>query len=548
MRRFSADWLLISLAAIGLSPAGEAQEKASGENLTAQIARGQKLFIQHCFLCHQVTGQGSPGVFPPLARSDFLMADKGRSIRILCEGLNGEIVVNGLKYNGQMPPSTLNDPEVADVLTYARNAWGNSGPPVTPDEVRVERGKTRFKTYDELVLASAYAPLPGAPAGFTLRDVVHLPENPTRLAGDGKGGVLYVLAVNGNVWRVDTKAGSFRLLLRGERYMDKSLGNPSCTGMMLDAQRHLYIAVNQRNEKATPVTDEITIFRTTEVSDGDPFDPQPWLRASYPWGIGPFNHCVNHLAIGPDGFVYVNSGSRTDGGEPGKDPRYSTEGETPLTACMWRLDPNAARPEIKIHARGLRNSFGFCWDDRGRLLATENGPDYDMPEELNVIEKDRHYGFPFQFADSGQKPYPHTPDAPTGQAFTRPVANVGPDAGFDGRPIHTFDPHSSPAGIVFLGSDFPEGWRGTFLITRFGNLLKKPRDVGFDLLQARLTMRPDGGYEATMHTVIAPLARPIDIIHAGPGRLLIAEYTRPLDHTSGLPQMPGRILELAVKK
>ncbi|MBI5772665.1 MAG: c-type cytochrome [Verrucomicrobia bacterium] len=349
--------------------------------------RGQALFQQHCLLCHQAGGQGAPGVFPPLAKSDFLMVDKKRSIRVLCEGLNGKITVNGREYNGQMPPSTLNDAEAADVLTYIRNAWGNSGEPVTADEVREERRKTRFKTYEELVRASAFAPLPIAPAGFTLRDVAHLPENPTRLAGDGKSDVLYVLAVNGNVWRVDTKAGSFRLLLRGERYIDPSLGRPTCTGMMLDGQNRLYIVVNQRNEKAAPVTDEVTIFRTTDVSDGDPFDPQPWLRASYPWGIGPFNHCVNHLALGPDGFIYVNSGSRTDGGEPGKDPKYSPEGETPLTACLWRLDPKAAKPEIKVIARGLRNAFGFCWDNEGRLLATENGPDADMPEELNVLEK-----------------------------------------------------------------------------------------------------------------------------------------------------------------
>ncbi|MBI5772664.1 MAG: hypothetical protein HZA89_02845 [Verrucomicrobia bacterium] len=72
--------------------------------------------------------------------------------------------------------------------------------------------------------------------------------------------------------------------------------------------------------------------------------------------------------------------------------------------------------------------------------------------------------------------------------------------------------------------------------------------MGFDLLQARLTKKSDGTYAATMKTAIAPLARPIDIIHAGPGRLFLAEYTRPLDHQSGLPQMPGRILELKVKK
>ena len=114
-------------------------------------------------------------------------------------------------------------------------------------------------------------------------------------------------------------------------------------------------------------------------------------------------------------------------------------------------------------------------------------------------------------------------------------------------PLYTFHPHSSPAGIVYLGNDFPEGWRGTFLIGRFGNLLKQPVDVGFDLLQARLKQTATG-WEATMSTALAPLARPIDLQLAGKGKVYIAEYTRPLDHKSGLPMMPGRILELAVKR
>ncbi|MBI3875563.1 MAG: PQQ-dependent sugar dehydrogenase [Verrucomicrobia bacterium] len=471
-----------------------------------QPERGKKLFQQHCYICHQANGQGTTGVFPPLAKSDFLMADKARAIRILCEGISQEITVNGVKYNGTMPPSTLNDAEVADVLTYARNEWGNSGDAVSAEEVKSIRTTTKFKTYEELVRASGFAPLPKAPEGFTLREVVRLPDNPTRLASDGAGKVLYVLCNNGNVWRVDVAAGTFRLLLRGERYLDKKLGGPSCLGMVLDAQRRLYIVVNQRNEAVTPVTCEVTIFRTTDVLDGDPFDPQPWLHASYPWGIGPFNHCVNHIAFGPDGFLYVNSGSRTDGNEEGKDARYSKEGETPLTACMWRLDPKAAKPEIEIFARGLRNSFGFCWDDAGHLLATENGPDYDAPEELNVIEKGRHYGFPFQFSDWTKKPYAYTPDAPAGLAFTRPVANLGPAGKAGDGPLYTFHPHSSPSGIVFLGNDFPEGWRGTFLIGRFGNWLKTPDDVGFDMLQARLR-KTATGWEATMTTALAPLAR-----------------------------------------
>ena len=512
----------------------------------AVMQRGKELYTRHCMICHQASGQGAPGAFPPLAKSDFLLKDKPLAIRAVCEGLSGKITVNGEDYNNSMPPVALNDTETSDVLTFVLNSWGNDGGVISADEVKTVRANSRYPTFEALVQASRYAPLPKAPKGFTLREVARLPINPVKLAGDGKGEVLYVLATGGDVWRVDVKTGAFKLVLRADRYTDPSLGGVGAMGMVLDRDHHLYIAVNQRNDNIAMVTDEVTIFRTSDTFNGDPFGPRPWLRTSYPWGVGPFNHSVNHMAFGPDGMLYVNSGSRTDGNEPGKDSRYSTEGETPRTACIWRLDPKAERPEIEVFARGLRNAFGFCWDAEGRMVASENGPDADAPEELNVIERGHHYGFPYQFSDWKIKPYAHTPDAPADLKFTLPVANVGPDAGFDGKPLYTFDPHSSPAGIVALGKDFPEGWRGTLLIARFGNLLKKPKDTGFDLLQARLK-KTATGYEATFHTVLAPLARPIDL-HLATGRVFIAEYSRPTDHKSGLPMLPGRILELAVKK
>jgi nitrite reductase (NO-forming) len=115
----------------------------------AQMDRGKKVYLRACFVCHQPNGEGLPGVFPPLARADYLMEDKERSIRIILEGQSGEIIVNGNRYNGIMPPVLLNDNQVADVLTYVRNSWGNSGAPVTIEEVRrvraeiAERGQTQ---------------------------------------------------------------------------------------------------------------------------------------------------------------------------------------------------------------------------------------------------------------------------------------------------------------------------------------------------------------------------------------------------------------------
>jgi hypothetical protein len=101
---------------------------------------------------------------------------------------------------------------------------------------------------------------------------------------------------------------------------------------------------------------------------------------------------------------------------------------------------------------------------------------------------------------------------------------------------------------VFLGDDFPAGYRGTFLLTRFGNFIRTPKDnVGFDVLQAKLSRNASGRYEARIYTVLAPLGRPIDIHLSGRGKVYICEYSRPTTSSASYA-LPGRILELAVKQ
>ncbi|MBI1839458.1 MAG: nitrite reductase, copper-containing [Verrucomicrobia bacterium] len=107
-----------------------------------QIEKGKQVFMQTCFVCHQVEGQGIPGQIPPLAQSDFLMADKERAVRGVLLGQSGEMKVNGKVYNGAMIPlNYLSDDEIANVLTYVRNSWGNSGDAVGAAEVRRIRGE-----------------------------------------------------------------------------------------------------------------------------------------------------------------------------------------------------------------------------------------------------------------------------------------------------------------------------------------------------------------------------------------------------------------------
>ena len=111
--------------------------------MPTSTAGGRLLYQTYCMGCHQAEGQGIPGTFPPLAKSDFLMADAGRAIETVLHGMTGALEVNGQPYHGTMPPmGHLKDDEVADVLSYVRTSWGNAGPPVTAAEVASVRAKT----------------------------------------------------------------------------------------------------------------------------------------------------------------------------------------------------------------------------------------------------------------------------------------------------------------------------------------------------------------------------------------------------------------------
>lgn len=129
------------LAAVAKATAASAAGKLTKDD---QIKAGQALFNGTCSVCHQASGAGLPNVFPPLANSDFLMADKQRAIGIVLNGLTGPVTVNGAPFNSVMPPmSQLTDDEIANVLTYVRNSWGNAGEAVTSAEVQKIRATTK---------------------------------------------------------------------------------------------------------------------------------------------------------------------------------------------------------------------------------------------------------------------------------------------------------------------------------------------------------------------------------------------------------------------
>jgi mono/diheme cytochrome c family protein len=130
----------VAAAAPADTSGGAAATPAAGGN-------GAAVFARTCQTCHQANGQGMPNAFPPLAGSPIVQGDKARFIRLVLHGLQGPITVEGKKFNGMMPPQgSLNDADLAAVLTYERSNFGNHADAVTAAEVAAERTATASHT------------------------------------------------------------------------------------------------------------------------------------------------------------------------------------------------------------------------------------------------------------------------------------------------------------------------------------------------------------------------------------------------------------------
>jgi mono/diheme cytochrome c family protein len=108
---------------------------------------GARVYASNCAACHQATGLGVAGVFPPLAGSPWVTESPTRLVQILLHGIQGPLDVMGVAYNGLMPPwKQLGDEEIAAVATYVRSQWGNAAAPVDAATVAAERARTADRT------------------------------------------------------------------------------------------------------------------------------------------------------------------------------------------------------------------------------------------------------------------------------------------------------------------------------------------------------------------------------------------------------------------
>jgi mono/diheme cytochrome c family protein len=104
-------------------------------SLEESIKRGKSIYEANCLSCHMANGEGIGGVFPPLVGTDNL-DNKNRMVQVVLKGVKGPIEVKGEEYNGEMTGFDLSDKEVADLLNYIRNSWGNKGEVIVPGEIQ----------------------------------------------------------------------------------------------------------------------------------------------------------------------------------------------------------------------------------------------------------------------------------------------------------------------------------------------------------------------------------------------------------------------------
>lgn len=154
--------LLFSESAKATTGAAEAAVKE--ESLPEQ---GKKVFAANCVSCHQTTGLGVPGAFPPLAGSEFVLGSPKRLSMILLKGLQGPLEVKGTKFNNTMPAweKGLTDKKIAAVLSYVRQEWGNKAPEVLPEQIAAARKEFASRTEpwaaSDILAVPADATLPG---------------------------------------------------------------------------------------------------------------------------------------------------------------------------------------------------------------------------------------------------------------------------------------------------------------------------------------------------------------------------------------------------
>jgi hypothetical protein len=278
--------------------------------------------------------------------------------------------------------------------------------------------------------------------------------------------------------------------------------------------------------------------------------------AGYMPGGTNFDHKFAGIVVSPDNMsVFFGSGSRSDHGEV-----EAGMGEVPLTSAVFRVpassnnlmlanDETALKPYL--YADGTRNTFDLAFNSEGELFGAENGPDIDLPDEINWLREGKNYGFPWRFGSEDspaidptynptgdtrlhtgfqavdQKKWVYDSKLPPKPAdLTDPIINHGPDldhmrssrtanvedASMKGVPLSGITGHRSPLGLAFdaKGTLCGDYYKAGFVLS-YGALIDVLQDGGQDLALLNLT-KVNGEYEMTANVLVTGFTAPIDSV------------------------------------
>ncbi len=487
-----------------------------GKNKKADLAQGKLIYETQCAVCHQINGTGVAGVHPPLSLTPWVTGSKERVIHIVLNGLQEKIRVKGEIYDNVMPGiPQLKDEEVANVLSYVRNSFGNEASHITPQEVALVRSGKSLNEPEDL---SAVSPLTDyanrkkkdrvesrvgsafkekkvlldeikLPQGFTIAVFAEGLENPRSLALGSNGTVFvgsrrnetdFIYAIRDEDG--DGKADHIRKISRGLEW------NPM--GVAIRGN-DLYVGEIHR----------ILRYKDIEAKLDNP--PMPEVIFHYP---PEKKHGDKYIRFGPDDMLYVPVGA----------PCNVCLEKNPIFASITRISPEGEDFEVVAH--GVRNSRGYDWhpetkklwfSDNGRDLMGDNLP----PCEINVMHKEGdHYGFPFWHGKDVKDPH---------YGNERPASDFVPA---------TFDlvAHAAPVSLKFYtGSMFPKDYQNAILVSEHGSWNRTEKQ-GYRVMKLTENNGQVTSYEPFITGWLDKdkndaWGRPVDILQLSDGSLLISD-------------------------
>lgn len=363
-------------------------------------------------------------------------------------------------------------------------------------------------------------------------------------------------------------------------YSSADHGLNDTQGLAIGPDGSMYVGGNQGQRNANSIV--ITKGQYDPASDRHAWRELARTEPIPKGDVGAFNHFHPGLAIDPAGHnLFINSGSRTEHGELAEmNGLYSGLREAPITSAILRIptegeniviptDSQALAASGFLFSDGHRNAFDLSIGPDGELFSVDNGPDWDMSDEINWVRPGLHYGFPWRMGsynnpqqfpdyDPSNDPLlqnnswarqnnlfyndPTYPPPPSGVQFTDPIINLGPDANsyrtLDGQildgsntnePVFTLTAHSSPLGLVFDNDQaMAPPYTGSGFVLRIGgsiaSLINSFEDPDQDLLHIDLAKTANGdNYQARVTRLVGGFDSPIDAEIVG-NRIYVIEW------------------------